>query len=113
MRCTYERGLILEPTMDKGNGNPLQYSCLENLRDSGARWAAIYGVAQSRTQLTQLSSSMDRGAWQATARSIPRVGCNLVTKPHVPGPVTVWKLQTSVYLKNSHPETPGVMFDLI
>ena len=36
----------------EGNGNPLQYSCLENPRDGGARWAAIYGVAQSWTQLT-------------------------------------------------------------
>ena len=32
-----------------GNGNPLQGSCLENPRDGGAWWAAIYGVAQSRT----------------------------------------------------------------
>ena len=36
----------------EGNGNPLQYSCLENPRDRGACWAAIYGVAQSRTRLT-------------------------------------------------------------
>ena len=35
----------------EGNGNPLQCSCLENPRDSGAWWAAIYGVAQSQTQL--------------------------------------------------------------
>ena len=41
----------------EGNGNPLQYSCLENSRDGGAWWAAIYGVAQSRTRLKQLSSS--------------------------------------------------------
>ena len=41
----------------EGNGNPHQYSCLENPRDRGAWWAAIYGVAQSRTQLKQLSSS--------------------------------------------------------
>ena len=41
----------------EGNGNPLQCSCLENPRDGGARWAAIYGVAQSRTQLKRLSSS--------------------------------------------------------
>ena len=40
-----------------GNGNPLQRSCLENPRDGGAWWAAIYGVAQSRTQLKWLSSS--------------------------------------------------------
>ena len=39
-----------------GNGNPLQYSCLENSRDGGAWWAAVYGVAQSRTRLKQLSS---------------------------------------------------------
>jgi len=41
------------------NGNPLQYSCLENPRDGGARWATVYGVAQSRTRLKQLSSSTD------------------------------------------------------
>ena len=35
----------------EGNGNSLQYSCLENPRDGGAWWAAIYGVAQSRTRL--------------------------------------------------------------
>ena len=33
----------------EGNGNPLQCSCLENPRDEGARWAAVYGVAQSDT----------------------------------------------------------------
>ena len=41
----------------RGNGNPLQCSCLENPRDGGAWWAAVYGVAQSRTWLKQLSSS--------------------------------------------------------
>ena len=35
----------------EGNGNPLQCSCLENPRDGGAWWAAIYGVAQNRTRL--------------------------------------------------------------
>ena len=39
------------------NGTPLQYSCLENLRDVGAWWAAISGVAQSQTRLKRLSSS--------------------------------------------------------
>ena len=42
----------------EGNGNPLQYSCLENPRDQGAWRAAAYGVAQSRTRLKWLSSSM-------------------------------------------------------
>ena len=41
----------------EGNGNPLQYSCLENPRDGGAWWGDVYGVAQSRTQLKRFSSS--------------------------------------------------------
>ena len=41
----------------EGNSNPLQCSCLENPRDGGAWWAAIYGVTQSRTLLKRLSSS--------------------------------------------------------
>ena len=40
----------------EGNGNPLQCSCLENPRDGGAWWAAVYGVAHSRTRLRRLSS---------------------------------------------------------
>jgi len=35
----------------EGNGNPLQYSCLENPMDGGAWWATVYGVSQSRTRL--------------------------------------------------------------
>ena len=42
----------------EGNGNPLQCSCLQNPRDGGAWWAAVYGVTQSRTRLKQLSSSI-------------------------------------------------------
>ena len=72
----------LEP--GEGNGNPLQCSCLENPRDRGAWWAAVYGVAQSRTRLKRLSmhacigkgngnplqcscleNPRDRGAWWA------------------------------------------------
>ena len=41
----------------EGNGNPLQCSCLENPRDGGAWWAAVYGVAQSQTRLKRHSSS--------------------------------------------------------
>ena len=41
----------------EGNGNPLQWSCLENPRDGGAWWAAVYGVAQGWTRLKRLSSS--------------------------------------------------------
>ena len=46
--------------IEEGNGNPLQCSCLENPRDGGALWAAVYGVAQSRTRLKRLSSSSTR-----------------------------------------------------
>ena len=45
----------------EGNGNPLQCSCLENPRDGGAWWAAVYGVAQSRTRLKRLAAAaLDR-----------------------------------------------------
>ena len=76
----------------EGNGNPLQ-SCLENARDGGAWWAAVYGVAQSRTRLKRLSSSsrplsgegngtplqysclenpMDGGAWWAAVHGVAK-----------------------------------------
>ena len=44
----------------EGNGNPLQCSCLENPRDGGGGWAAVYGVVQSRTRLKRLSSSSSK-----------------------------------------------------
>ena len=44
-------GSDLACMLGEGNGNPLQCSCLENPRDEGAWWAAVYGVAQSRTRL--------------------------------------------------------------
>ena len=53
----------------EGNGNPLQCSCLENPRDGGAWWAAIYGVAQSRTQLKQLSNSSSSSAYFLQCKS--------------------------------------------
>ena len=40
----------------EGNGNPLQYSCLENPMDGGAWWATGHGVAKSRTQLSDFTS---------------------------------------------------------
>ena len=47
----------MHASIGEGNGNPLQYSCLENPMDRGAWWAAVYGVAQSQAQLKRLSSS--------------------------------------------------------
>ena len=53
----------------EGNGNPLQCSCLENPRDGGAWWAAVYGVSQSQTRLKWLSSSSSfYFAWEAPGR---------------------------------------------
>ena len=49
----------------EGHGNPFQCSCLENPRDTGAWWAAIYGVAQSRARLKRLSSSSSIDAREA------------------------------------------------
>ena len=43
--------LSMHACIGEGNGNPLKYSCLENPKDRGAWWAAIYGVAQSRTRM--------------------------------------------------------------
>ena len=60
----------------EGNGNPPQCSCLENPRDSGAWWAAVYGVAQSQTRLKELSSSSSRAqqmlgsSWQGKSESV-------------------------------------------
>ena len=48
----------------EGNGNTLQCSCLENPRDRGAWWAAVYGVAHSRTRLNWLSSSSMKTVWK-------------------------------------------------
>ena len=50
----------------EGNGNPLQCSCLENPRDGGAWWAAVYGVTESRTRLKWLCSSRSRSQCVST-----------------------------------------------
>ena len=66
----------------EGNGNPLQYSCLETPKDGEAWWAAVYGVPQSQIRLKQLSSSCsssssweigeDRGAWSAAVQEVTK-----------------------------------------
>ena len=57
----------------EGHGNPFQCSCLENPRDGGAWWAAVCGVAQSRTRLKRLSSSSSSNAWDVGSL-IPQTG---------------------------------------
>ena len=64
----------------EGNGNLLQYSCLENPRDGGAWWAAVCGVAQSRTRLKRLSSSSSRAA-SPRVRALHFWGCLLAETP--------------------------------
>ena len=43
-------------SLEKGHGNPLQYSCLENPMDGGAWWATVHRVTQSQTRLKRLST---------------------------------------------------------
>ena len=54
----------------EGDGGPLQCSCLENPRDRGAWWAAVYGVAQSRTRLKWLSICFAGRASQRQCRQL-------------------------------------------
>ena len=58
----------------EGNGNPLQYPCLENPMDRGAWWAAVHRVAKSRTRLSDFTHSnpMDRGAWRAAVHRVTK-----------------------------------------
>ena len=51
--CLFTTSLVL--TFREGNGNPLQYSCLENSMDGGTWWAAVHGVRKSRTRLSDFT----------------------------------------------------------
>ena len=65
----------------KGNGNPLQCSCLENPRDAGAWWTAVYGVPQSRTRLKRPSSSSSSSS--SRAHSAIRINVLVSSPPDV------------------------------
>ena len=58
MRETRVRSLGLEDSPGEGNGNPLQYSCLENPMDGGACWATVHGVAKSQTRLRDFTFTL-------------------------------------------------------
>ena len=60
LACMHESENFSLSCIGEGNGNPLQCSCLEHPRDGGAWWAAVSGVAQSRTRLKWLSSSSNK-----------------------------------------------------
>ena len=64
----------------EGNGNPLQCSCLENPRDGGAWWAALSGVAQSRTRLKRLSSSSSSRSSLNEERILRKYSCSSLHK---------------------------------
>ena len=78
---------FLELNHGKGNGTPLQYSCLENPKDGGAWWAAVHVVAKSRTRLSDFTSTFMhwRRKWQPAPMFLPGesqrqgslVGCRL------------------------------------
>ena len=55
MQETWVRYLRWEDSPGEGNGNPLQYSCLENPMDGGAWWATVHGVAKSCTRLSDFT----------------------------------------------------------
>ena len=61
--------------LGEGNGNPLQYSCLENPMDSRAWWAAVHGVAKSRTRLSDFPFTFTfthwRRKWQPSPVFLP------------------------------------------
>ena len=69
----------------QGNGTPLHNSCLENPMDGGAWWAAVHGVAKSRTRLSDFTFMHWRRNWQPTPVFLPGesqgrgslVGCHL------------------------------------
>ena len=66
-------GYLFVKTSGEGNGTPLQYSCLENLMDGGAWWAAVHGVAKSQTWLSNFTFTFMhwRGRWQPTPVFLP------------------------------------------
>ena len=78
----------------EGNGNPLQCSCLENPREGGAWWAAVYGVTQSQTRLKRLSSSSSsmfvlsnigwtKGSFRFSLTSYGKTQMNILTNPKI------------------------------
>ena len=86
---SFHFGLLVWVWEGEGNGNPLQYSCLENPMDGGAWWATVHGVAESWTRLSDFIFTFHfmhwRRKWQPTLVFLPGesqgrwslVGCHL------------------------------------
>ena len=81
--CEDKNWSLLTLVLGEGNGNPLQYSCLENPMDGGAWWVAVHGVTRSRTRLSDftftfhfhaLEKEMDGNPLQCSCLENPRDG---------------------------------------
>ena len=91
----------------EGNGSPLQCSYLENPRDGGTRWAAVYGVTWIRTRLKRLSSSSNSavysGGCPVCCRMFGRIpGHSRWTKSSCPFPVMTINKDTELPLVENH-----------
>ena len=66
----------------EGNGNPLQYSCLENSMDRGAWWTIVHGVTKSQTRLSMLTCTLSQKRWKQLRRILsaeePKTGSHTV-----------------------------------
>ena len=84
--------------IEGGNGNPLQCSCLESPRHGGAWWAAVYGVAQSRTRLKRLGSGAQ--TWLGGGGKFVAALTHTVDVPRRGGPCRA-RLSTAVGAQSS------------
>ena len=111
---------MLSTSIGEGNGTPLQYSCLENPMDGGAWWAAVHGVAKSRTRLSDftftfhfhalekemathssvLAWRIPGGAWWAAVSGVSQSRTRLKRLRSSSAGSTLETTQTSVYGKN-------------
>ena len=84
----------------EGNGNPLQSSCLENPREGGAWWAAVYGVAQSWTLLKRLSSSSSNMSIESVMPSNHRILCRpLLLLPSIFPQIRVFSNESALCIR--------------
>ena len=67
MQETQVQSLGQEDSPGEGNGNPLQYSCLEKSMDRGTWWAAVHGVAKSRPRLSTSAATVYEGSLFSTS----------------------------------------------
>jgi len=105
--------------MGEGNGNPLQYSCLENPMDGGAWWATVHGVAKSRTRLSDFTFMHWRRQWQPTPVFLPGesqgqgslAGCHLWGRTESDTTESNLAAVAVVYMLN--PYTPNLSLPLL